>query len=79
MMSHVVCGALGASQASLRRLACVYRLKRGWWSASLLFSLLLSHRLETSCFTIDIYLTVWDWRHEINPKHSSLLTEEING
>ena len=31
------------------------------------------------CATIDIYLTVRDWKHEINPKHSSLFTEVING
>ena len=29
--------------------------------------------------TIDIYLTVRDWKHEINPKHSSLFAEVING
>ena len=28
--------------------------------------------------TIDIYLTVGDWKHGINPKHSSLFTEVIN-
>ena len=45
MTSHVACDALGASR--------VYHLKCGrWWSASLLFSLLLSHRLEASCFAV---------------------------
>ena len=47
MMSHVVCGALGASQASLR-------VSSQMWMAeceSVVLASLL-HRLEASCFTV---------------------------